>query len=300
MFLRHLATEGQCRPGLEHALLSPANWSQQSLPRGLSSEQVQQVLKACPTTPTGVRDRAILLLLIRLGLRAGDVAGLHSSDLCFDTATIRVSGKGRREVRLPLPQDVGDALLDYLRVRPCVQSERVFVSVMAPFNTVPIGRRCQPRCADCVEARRRRAAELRSPPLSSHGCVPDGAPGRRSREHRRGPPPSVDRDDGHLCQGRSAPPRAGRSTVAGGGAMLTSAVNAYLARRRAVGFQLRDTESILRNYASFAAHKGDVYVRTRTVLEWIRVRSSSPLTNCVRLRDGRSLCSLSACGRRAP
>lgn len=82
--------------------------------------------------------------------------------------------------------------------------------------------------------------------------------------------------------------------------MLTSAVNAYLARRRAVGFQLRDTESILRNYASFAAHKGDVYVRTRTVLEWIRVRSSSPLTNCVRLRDGRSLCSLSACGRRAP
>ncbi|MBN4059064.1 tyrosine-type recombinase/integrase [Endomicrobium sp. AH-315-J14] len=132
MFLRHLATEGQCRPGLEHALLSPANWSQQSLPRGLSSEQVQQVLKACPTTPAGVRDRAILLLLIRLGLRAGDVAGLHSSDLCFDTATLRVCGKGRRESRLPLPQDVGDALLDYLRVRPRVQSERVFVRVVAP------------------------------------------------------------------------------------------------------------------------------------------------------------------------
>lgn len=134
MFLRHLATEGQCRPGLEHALVSPANWSQQALPRGLSSKQVQQVLSACPTTVTGVRDRAILLLLIRLGLRAGDVAGLRSSDLCFDTATIRVSGKGRREIRLPLPQDVGDAVLDYLRVRPHVQSERVFVSVMAPFR----------------------------------------------------------------------------------------------------------------------------------------------------------------------
>lgn len=134
MFLRHLATEGQCRPGLEHGLLSPASWSQEALPRGLSPEQVQQVLGACPTTPTGVRDRAILLLLIRLGLRAGDVAALRSLDLCFDTATIRVSGKGRRQVRLPLPQDVGDALLAYLRVRPRVQSERVFLSVVAPFR----------------------------------------------------------------------------------------------------------------------------------------------------------------------
>jgi site-specific recombinase XerD len=134
MFLRYLATEGRCRPGLEHALLSPANWSQEILPRGLSPEQVQQVLLACPATPTGVRDRAILLLLVRLGLRAGDVAGLRFSDLCFHTATLRVSGKGRRESRLPLPQDVGDALLDYLRVRPRVQSERVFMRVMAPIG----------------------------------------------------------------------------------------------------------------------------------------------------------------------
>ncbi len=133
MFLRYLVSEEQCRPGLEHALLSPANWSQQSLPRGLSSAQVQQVLRACPTTPMGVRDRAILLLLIRLGLRAGDVAGLRWSDLCFDTGTIRVSGKGRRESQLPLPQDVGDALLDYVRIRPGVQSERVFVRAVAPF-----------------------------------------------------------------------------------------------------------------------------------------------------------------------
>ena len=133
MFLRYLATEGQCRPGLQHALLSPANWSRQSLPRGLSSEQVQQVLQECPTTQTGIRDRAILLLLIRLGLRAGDVAGLRWSDLCFDTGTISVSGKGRRQAQLPLPQDVGDALLDYLRIRPGAQSERVFVRAVAPF-----------------------------------------------------------------------------------------------------------------------------------------------------------------------
>lgn len=66
--------------------------------------------------------------------------------------------------------------------------------------------------------------------------------------------------------------------------MLTSAVTTYLAARRAVGFQLRDTESILRNYALFAGDKGQMYVRTPTVLEWLRVHSSSPLRNCIRLR----------------
>ncbi|MQA92739.1 MAG: tyrosine-type recombinase/integrase [Gemmatimonas sp.] len=135
MFLRYLAVEGRCRPGLEQALPSPANWSQQSLPRGLTSQEIERVLTLCPSTRTGIRDRAILLLLARLGLRAGDVAALRFSDLCFQTATLRVSGKGGREVRLPLPQDVGDALLDYLRVgRPSAPSDHVFLRAMAPFK----------------------------------------------------------------------------------------------------------------------------------------------------------------------
>ena len=66
--------------------------------------------------------------------------------------------------------------------------------------------------------------------------------------------------------------------------MLTAAVDVYLADRRAVGFQLKDTEDILRDLASFASKKGDVHVCTRTVLEWIRSKSRSPLRNCVRLR----------------
>lgn len=135
MFVRYLAVEGQCRPGLEHALTSPAHWSHQSLPRGLRPEEVERVLARCPSTPRGLRDRAVLLLLIRLGLRAGDVKRLRFSDLCFDTAAIRVSGKGGRAVRLPLPQDVGDALLEYVRAgRPSVDSEFVFLRSMAPFD----------------------------------------------------------------------------------------------------------------------------------------------------------------------
>jgi len=135
MFVRYLAVEGQCRPGLEHALTSPARWSHQSLPRGLSPEEVGGVLARCPSTPRGLRDRAVLLLLIRLGLRAGDVKRLRCSDLCFDTAAIQVSGKGGRAVRLPLPQDVGDAILDYLRAgRPPVDSAFVFLRSTAPFD----------------------------------------------------------------------------------------------------------------------------------------------------------------------
>ena len=139
MFLLYLAADGRCRIGLDQALTSPPNWSQQSLPRGLSAQDVNRVLALCPTTPIGIRDRAILLLLVRLGLRAGDVAALRSTDLCFETATLRVCGKGGREVRLPLPQEVGEALLDYLRRgRPRAESDYVFLRAVAPFR--PFGR----------------------------------------------------------------------------------------------------------------------------------------------------------------
>ncbi len=66
------------------ALTPLAHWLQQSLPRGLAPEEIRRVLAACPPTPRGLRDRAALLLLIRLGLRAGEVSKLRFSDLCFE------------------------------------------------------------------------------------------------------------------------------------------------------------------------------------------------------------------------
>lgn len=158
MFLRHLAVEGRCRAGLEHALTPLANWSQASLPRGLTAEEIRRVLAMCPSTPRGLRDRAVLLLLIQLGLRAGDVAKLRFSDLCFETATIRVSGKGAREVRLPLPQDVGDALREYLRAgRPQVQSEFVFLRSMAPVAPFAMQRRAGAAVGHIARAALKRA-----------------------------------------------------------------------------------------------------------------------------------------------
>ena len=82
-----------------------------------------------------MRDRAILLLLARLGLRAGDIVSLHLNDLDWRQATLSVRGKGRRETRLPLPQDAGDAVLAYLeRARPRVGLDRVFFMLNAPIR----------------------------------------------------------------------------------------------------------------------------------------------------------------------
>ena len=76
-----------------------------------------------------------LLLLSRLGLRAGDVARLRLGDIEWQSGTLRVSGKGRYQVRLPLPQEVGDAIIDYIRCRPAGQEgDYVFVRSIAPFR----------------------------------------------------------------------------------------------------------------------------------------------------------------------
>lgn len=112
MFLRFLIAMGQCTPGLDHALPTIAQWRLASLPKYLPAETVERVRATCDlTTPIGVRDRAVLVLLARLGLRAGDVAALQGRDLAWHDGTFCVAGKHRRTTRLPLPQEVGEAIL---------------------------------------------------------------------------------------------------------------------------------------------------------------------------------------------
>lgn len=139
MFLRFLICEGRCAPGLDGAIPALARWRLSALPRYLSSEDVERVIASCnPSTPVGRRDHAILLLLARLGLRAGDIVGLRLGDIDWREATIRVCGKGRRETRLPLTQEVGDAVVDYLKAgRPPIDTDVVFLCARAPFR--PLG-----------------------------------------------------------------------------------------------------------------------------------------------------------------
>ena len=137
MFLRFLIATGQCSPGLEHAIPTIARWRRASLPKYLSSEAVERVLASCDLmTPMGRRDRAILLLLTRLGLRAGEVAALKFRDLDWGAGTVQVSGKTRRPHRLPLPQEIGEAILHYLDHRPEMDNDHVFLSIIAPFQSL--------------------------------------------------------------------------------------------------------------------------------------------------------------------
>jgi site-specific recombinase XerD len=133
-FLRYLAIEGRCQAGLDQAVPAFAHWRLADMPRYLSADQVSRLIAACDGDAIErQRDRAILLLLARLGLRAGDVAQLRLADIEWRTGSLRVAGKSRYEVRLPLPQDVGDAIATYLEHRCSADwSDRVFLRTIAP------------------------------------------------------------------------------------------------------------------------------------------------------------------------
>ncbi|HEX8111068.1 MAG TPA: tyrosine-type recombinase/integrase [Kofleriaceae bacterium] len=135
-FLRFLVAEGLCPPEIVDAVPRFANWTLTELPRHLPPEAMEQVISTPDTcTRMGIRNRAVLLLLARLGLRARDIVELRRSDLDWKRGLVRVMGKGRRETWLPLPQDAGDAVRDYLeKARPRSPHERLFLSVRAPFR----------------------------------------------------------------------------------------------------------------------------------------------------------------------
>lgn len=138
MFLRYLIASGLCPADLDGAIPTIARWRLASLPRHLSSSEVDRVIATCdPATPVGLRNRAILLLLVRLGLRAGEVATLRIVDIDWHGATVQVAGKSRRASRLPLPQQVGDAIQAYLwQGRPNVPVETVFLRAIAPWRSL--------------------------------------------------------------------------------------------------------------------------------------------------------------------
>ena len=136
MFLRFLIAEGRCHAGLLGAIPTLAHWRLTSLPRYLPAEDVERLIASCDLSlPVGKRDRAILLLLARLGLRAGDIVNLRLQDIDWENAWIIVSGKSRRETRLPLSREVGRAIVTYLKHgRPQTFSDALFVRSRAPFR----------------------------------------------------------------------------------------------------------------------------------------------------------------------
>jgi site-specific recombinase XerD len=133
-FLQYARYRGDIRLDLAAAVPRVANWSMSSIPRAISPDQVRRLLAHINRrTAVGARDYAILLLLARLGLRAGEVVVLELDDIDWKGGSLSVHGKGGRWTQLPLPVDVGEAIVAYLRhARPPSTSRRVFLRARAP------------------------------------------------------------------------------------------------------------------------------------------------------------------------
>jgi site-specific recombinase XerC len=134
--LRFLHVAGKVPVPLAAAVPSVAGWQLASLPRGLDPAVVQRLLDSCDRdTAVGRRDYAILTMLARLGLRGAEVAGLRLGDLDWHGGEITVRGKGNRIDRLPLPVDVGEALVEYLtKDRTACDAVTVFCTIRAPHR----------------------------------------------------------------------------------------------------------------------------------------------------------------------
>jgi len=134
-FFRYLQQRGELTMDLAAAVPTVACWRLSTVPRYLEPEQVERLLQSCDqSTLVGQRDYTVLLLLARLGLRAGEVVHLCLDDIDWYTGLVIVRGKGSQTNQLPLPVDVGNALATYLRDgRPVCDTRRIFVRMRAPI-----------------------------------------------------------------------------------------------------------------------------------------------------------------------
>ena len=254
---------------MDDAVPTFAMWRLSALPRYLPATDVERVIAACNRdTAVGLRDRAAILLMARLGLRAGDILNMDLGDIDWQHASVRVSGKSRAEVKLPLTQEVGDAVVEYLRRgRPSRSGYPSLYWDAGAMGSAPcqfgVGNRSKghraSRSRDAVP-RRARAASFRS-----HRDV---TAGRHSSTGWGCTTPPVSRYNRALRQGRRTASPGHRSSVAGGVPMLSQLVDSYLELRRSTGFRMKVQGYLLRSFASFATQRGEPHICSRTAVEW--------------------------------
>jgi site-specific recombinase XerD len=164
-FLQYGRYRGEIVVDLHTCVPTVANWSMAGIPKALSPPQVHSLLAGCDRqSSAGRRDYAMLMLISRLGLRAGEVVELTLDDLDWSEGTIRIRGPARRVDCLPLPADVGAALVDYLRHgRPACASRNVFIRSRAPQRAL-LG----PSAVSCIVFRALRRAGIDSPTKGAH------------------------------------------------------------------------------------------------------------------------------------
>jgi site-specific recombinase XerD len=135
-FFRFLFRFGKTECNFSAAVPSIPAWRLSEIPKYINSEDVQVILNTCDfTTPVGRRNHAILILIACLGLRSGEIVALELDDINWRASEIIIRGKGKYYDKLPLPQSIGEALVNYLKNdRPQCLTRRIFVKMRAPFQ----------------------------------------------------------------------------------------------------------------------------------------------------------------------
>jgi site-specific recombinase XerD len=135
-FLRFLYVQGRTTGNLAPSVPTIPHWKLATIPRSLKGHEVESLLRSCDRmTKVGERDYAVLCLLARLGLRAGEVVAMTLDDVDWRAGELTIRGKGGTRERLPLLAEVGQALAAYLReARPSCATRHLFVTARAPFH----------------------------------------------------------------------------------------------------------------------------------------------------------------------
>jgi site-specific recombinase XerD len=135
-FFRYLRLRGEMEADFAEFIPTVADWRLSDIPKSLEAQQVERLLSSCDqSNKVGQRDYTILLLLTRLGLRGGEIVKMTLDDIHWEAGELIIQGKGPRKDRIPLPWDVGEALVTYLqRGRPVCSTRRFFVRTKAPYQ----------------------------------------------------------------------------------------------------------------------------------------------------------------------
>ena len=269
-FFRFLYERGEIPTDLAASVLTVANWRLSDLPKFLEPEHVECLLGSCNrSAPTGRRDYAVLLLLARLGLRAGEVVHMTLDDIDWENGEITVRGKSLRHDRLPIPKDVGEALAGYLCHRPRCSSRKVFLRIKAPRQ----GFVASSAIGDIV----RRALVRAGLHPARKGChllrhtlaikmLRGGASLAEIGEILRNELP---RTTEIYTKVDVAALRALALPLKGGRAMkLRDALEEYLNVCRALGFKLQNSGGLLKRFVSYVEREGVSSITTEVALRW--------------------------------
>ena len=272
-FLRFCFIEGLVDHDISQAALAITGRRRSLLPRGIAKHDADALLASCDRrTAIGRRDYTLIIMLLRLGLRRGEVAALRLDDIDWRAGELVVVGKGARRDRLPLPADVGAAIAAYLRHgRPASDHRQVFLRARAPFEPMACRHRCLDGAARLPAGGCARGGRAPAPP---HRCLRHGGstgPAAPDRPGAPSPEPAVDRD---LRPRRSRPaPPTGSALARGRHPMsaLADHVEDYLRLRRALGYKLERAGHLLPQLVAYLEQAGSQTLTTDLAIAWARL-----------------------------